>query len=44
MLVSPGGKVRTRDEWAALFDAAGFRLANIYPTDAGENVIEAIPA
>jgi hypothetical protein len=44
LLVSPGGKVRTRDEWAALFDAAGFRLANIYPTDAGENVIEAIRA
>jgi hypothetical protein len=44
MLVSPGGKVRTRDEWTALFTAAGFRLSNIYPTSAGEYVIEGIPA
>jgi hypothetical protein len=44
MLVSPGGRLRTRDEWAALFAATGFRLANIYPTRAGEHVIEATPA
>jgi len=44
MLVSPGGRVRTRDEWAALLRATDFRLANIYPTRAGEHVIEATPA
>ena len=44
VLVSPGGKLRTRDELAALFAAAGFRLASIYPTSAGEYVIEGISA
>jgi hypothetical protein len=43
LLVSPGGTVRTPDEWATLFATAGFRLANIYPTRAGEYVIEATP-
>jgi hypothetical protein len=44
MLVSPGGRGRTREEWAALFATAGFRLANVFPTRAGEHVIEATPA
>jgi hypothetical protein len=44
MLISPGGRGRTRDEWVALLAAAGFRLAGIYPARAGEHVIEATPA
>jgi hypothetical protein len=44
MLVSPGGRGRTREEWAALFAAGGFRLDSTYPTSAGEHVIEATPA
>jgi hypothetical protein len=43
-LVSPGGKIRTREECAALFAATGFRLASIHPTCAGEYVIEVTPA
>jgi hypothetical protein len=43
-LVSPGGKTPTREECAALFAVTGFRLASIYPTCAGEYVIEATPA
>lgn len=41
MLVAPGGQERTLDEYAALFDAAGLRLAGTTPTDAGLVVIEA---
>jgi hypothetical protein len=44
MLVSPGGRGRTPDEWATLLAAAGFRLVNFYPAHAGEHVIEASPA
>lgn len=44
MLVSPGGNIRTRDEWAALFTTADFRMASIYPTSAGEYVIDVLPA
>jgi O-methyltransferase domain/Dimerisation domain len=31
MLVMPGGRERTREEFAALFDSAGLRLADVYP-------------
>jgi O-methyltransferase domain/Dimerisation domain len=44
VLVSPGGKLRTRDELGTLFGATGFRLSSIYPTSAGEYVVEGIPA
>jgi SAM-dependent methyltransferase len=43
MLVSPGGQERTREEYAALFAAAGFRLTEITPTALGPGVIEGIP-
>lgn len=43
MLVSAGGRERTRDEYAALFDAAGFRLAGVTPTAGGLTVTEAVP-
>lgn len=43
MLVHPGGRERTREEWAALFTAGGFRLAGATPTEAGLSVIEGVP-
>jgi hypothetical protein len=44
MLVIPGGKERTEEEYRALFTAAGFRLARIVPTSAGVSVIEGVKA
>jgi hypothetical protein len=44
MLVSAGGRERTRDEYAALFAAAGFRLAGVRPTAGGLSVTEGVPA
>jgi hypothetical protein len=42
MLVMPGGRERTRDQYAELFAAAGFRLADVH--DAGEyGVFEGAP-
>jgi hypothetical protein len=44
MLVSQRGKERTRDEYAALFAAAGFRLTRVIPTGGWWKVIEGEPA
>jgi hypothetical protein len=44
MLVSPGGQARTREEWVALFEVAGFRLSSIAPMGAGLAVIEGLVA
>jgi hypothetical protein len=44
MLVSPGGRERSRDEFAALLAAAGFRLEAVHPTAADVEVVEAVPA
>jgi hypothetical protein len=41
MLVMPGGRERTVDEYAALFDEAGLRLVGAHPTGTGQLVIEA---
>jgi hypothetical protein len=43
MLVSPGGQERTEEEYAALLDAAGFRLTTVVPTASDVSVIEARP-
>ncbi|HEU0169745.1 MAG TPA: methyltransferase [Chloroflexota bacterium] len=43
MLVMPGGRERTLDEYAVLFSAAGVRLAGATPAGAGVNVIEGVP-
>jgi hypothetical protein len=43
MLVAPGGRERTRDEYAALFTASSFRLANVMPTDSGVSIFEGEP-
>jgi hypothetical protein len=40
MLVVPGGRERTRQEYAELFTAGGFRLTRVVPTDAEVSVIE----
>jgi SAM-dependent methyltransferase len=44
MLVSPGGQERTKAEFATLFAAAGFRLADIHPAGPRFNVIAGAPA
>lgn len=41
MLVMPGGRERTLDEYSSLFEQAGLRLAAAHPTTAGFLVIEA---
>jgi hypothetical protein len=43
MLVAPGGRERTVDEFESLLAAAGFRLAGATPTAAGLSVIEGAP-
>jgi hypothetical protein len=43
MLVMPGGKERTADEYRALFAAAGFELTRLVETKSPLNVIEARP-
>ncbi|MGD9630408.1 MAG: methyltransferase [Pyrinomonadaceae bacterium] len=42
MLTSPGGIERTADEYASLFERAGFRLNRIVPTQSPFSVIEAV--
>ena len=44
MLVAPGGRERTTDEYAALFASAGFRLVRVVPTNSGLGVIEGVAA
>ena len=41
-LISGGGQERTEDEYRDLFDAAGFRLANVYPTPTAFSILEGI--
>ena len=44
MLVAPGGRERTVDEYASLFRQAGFELAGATETSSGLSLIEAAPA
>jgi hypothetical protein len=44
MLVGPGGRERTIDEWRALLAFAGFGLVGTTPTASGLAVIEAQPS
>jgi O-methyltransferase/methyltransferase family protein len=44
MLVIPGGMERTRDEFRALFDAAGLKLRRVVRTKAPVSVFEAVRA
>jgi hypothetical protein len=41
MLLSPGDKERTLDEFARLFDRAGFVLTRVVPTKSATSVLEA---
>lgn len=43
MLVTVGGKERSKDEWAALFKAAGYSRHKITPMAAIESIIEVFP-
>jgi hypothetical protein len=43
MLVLTGGRERTRDEFADLFDQSGFRLVSVTPTSTPLFVIEGVP-
>ncbi len=43
MLMLPGGRERTADEYAALFAKAGFGMTRIVPTESPFSVIEARP-
>jgi hypothetical protein len=43
MLVVVGGQERTRDEYGALFRAAGFELRQIIPTHSPLSLIEGVP-
>jgi hypothetical protein len=44
MLAMAGGRERRREEFAALFDAAGLQLAGVTPTAAEVSIIEGVPA
>ena len=44
MMVIPGGQERTREEYAAILDASGFRLAGIHATASEMSIFEALPA
>lgn len=44
MLVAPGGKERTEEEFAALFAAADLRLARVVPTQSPVSVLEVVRA
>ena len=43
MLAFPGGMERTDDEYAALFEQSGFRLAKVTPTKSAVSVLEGRP-
>jgi hypothetical protein len=43
MMLMPGGKERTADEFAALFKRAGFELTRVVPTESMLSVVEGRP-
>jgi hypothetical protein len=44
MMLMPGGRERTAEEFGALFERAGFTLSRIVPTESPLSVVEARPA
>jgi hypothetical protein len=44
MLTLTGGRERTRDEYASLFEAGGFRLEKVGPTNGAISVLVGVPA
>ncbi len=43
MLVAPGGKERTAQEWDKVFMQSGFKLDRIIPTPATQSILEGLP-
>ena len=43
MLTFPGGMERTVEEYRALFEQSGFRLAGVTPTKSAVSVVEGRP-
>jgi hypothetical protein len=43
MLLLPGGRERSAEEFAALFDRAGFEMSRVIPTESPLSIIEARP-
>jgi hypothetical protein len=43
MLVGPGGRERTEDEFRLLLEGAGFRLSRVIATAQGYSILEAVP-
>lgn len=39
MMIGPGGRERTRDEYARLFSAAGLRLDRVIPTASDVSIL-----
>src|ERR1700674_512698 len=44
MLANPGGQERTRSEYEALLERAGFRVERIMPTPTPFKIVESVPA
>ncbi len=44
MLLMPGGRGRTEEEFRTLFGAGGFELTRVIPTDSRVSIVEAAPA
>ena len=44
LVITAGGKERTRDEFAELFASSGLRLNRIVPTEGTICIIEAVPS
>jgi hypothetical protein len=44
MLVFPGGRERTEEQFRELLAAAGWQLTRIVPTAAGDSIVEGVPA
>jgi hypothetical protein len=42
MLVAPGGRERTADEYAALAEPVGFRFVSVTPSAAATAIFEAV--
>ena len=43
MMVLPGGRERTRTEYAALYETAGFELTRVIKTKSDSAIIEGAP-
>ena len=44
ILLMPGGRGRTEEEFRTLFEAGGFKLTRVIPTESRVSVVEGVPA